>query len=177
MKLILINSISIILLFSTNKLYSQKISAEVESDRLIIKYENKIFKIKTLGNSITRYHAFGKKYIFELHINPSLGELIVFDTVKKTTEDSYLYTNYHITKDNLIIILLSSPHYTQDRIDGNRWSLYVNHKLLKKNLVVKDRISFDEEKNLIKIYDGEKLLLKLVKSENHIDVYTFTQKS
>lgn len=83
MKLILINSISIILLFSTNKLYSQKISAEMESDRLIIKYENKIFKIKTLGNSITRYHAFGKKYIFELHINPSLGELIVFDTVKK----------------------------------------------------------------------------------------------
>lgn len=70
----------------------------MESDRLIIKYENKIFKIKTLGNSITRYHAFGKKYIFELHINPSLGELIVFDTVKKTTEDSYLYTNYHITK-------------------------------------------------------------------------------
>ncbi|WP_235595286.1 hypothetical protein [Leptospira weilii] len=103
--------------------------------------------------------------------------MIVFDTVKKTTEDSYLYTNYHITKDNLIIILLSSPHYTQDRIDGNRWSLYVNHKLLKKNLVVKDRISFDEEKNLIKIYDGEKLLLKLVKSENHIDVYTLTSES
>ncbi|WP_232616664.1 hypothetical protein [Leptospira weilii] len=177
MKLILINSISIILLFSTNKLYSQKISAEVESDRLIIKYENKIFKTKTLGNSITRYHAFGKKYIFELHINPSLGELIVFDTVKKTTEDAYLYTNYHITKDNLIIILLSSPHYTQDRIDGNRWSLYVNHKLLKKNLVVKDRISFDEEKNLIKIYDGEKFLLKLVKSENHIDVHTLTPES
>ncbi|EMF79532.1 hypothetical protein LEP1GSC188_0589 [Leptospira weilii serovar Topaz str. LT2116] len=48
---------------------------------------------------------------------------------------------------------------------------------MKKNLVVKDRISFDEERNLIKIYDGEKLLLKLVKSENHIDVYTFTQKS
>ncbi|WP_078129821.1 hypothetical protein [Leptospira alexanderi] len=147
------------------------------SDRLIIKYENKIFKTKTFGNSITRHYPFGKKYIFELHINPSLAELIVFDTVKKTTEDVYLYTNYHITKDGFMIIMLSSPHGTQDRIDGKGWSLYVNRKLLKKNLVVKDHISFDEQRNLIKIYDGEKLLLKLVKSENHTDVYTFMSES
>lgn len=146
-------------------------------DRIIIKYKNKIFKTKTFGNSIMKYYPFGKKYIFELHINPSLGELIVFDTVKKTIENAYLYTDYHITKDNFIIILLSSPHFTQDNIDGAGWSLYVNRRLLKRNLVVKNRISFEEEKNQIKIYDGEKPLLKLIKNKNHIVVHTFKSRS
>jgi hypothetical protein len=137
-------------------------SQEIEFDRFVYEYNNKKYSVKISGKVIINQYQRNNLDIYEIRVNPSLMELIIFD---KSTEllKKYYYTNYYIDIDNNIITLLSPPHFNTPDEYLNLWTIYINNELKYNDIKINGKIRFEENDTQIIIYSEEEIVLKIEK--------------
>jgi hypothetical protein len=140
-----------------------KINGVINNNRLILKYKNNKFLTETIGNNIVNYYEKNKNYIYEININPSLMELVIFDTVNLTFR-KYYYTKYFIDSNDNAIILLAPQHFNTPEELKNNWKLYINDILIEDEIVItNDEIYFEETANTIIVYNNNKKIATIEK--------------
>jgi len=90
-----------------------EIKCIIEGEELLINYRNTEYKTSVMGNSVMNQFQKGSNVFFEVHVNPSLSELVVFNlkTKKFTT---YHYTQYFINGNSDILTIVDPPHFSSE---------------------------------------------------------------
>jgi hypothetical protein len=143
---------------------SGKINGVLQENKLTVKHKNKTFYFETSGNYIIHHYQRNKYYIYEIHINPSLNELVIYDTMNEEFR-KYYYTKYFIDNNYNVITLLAPPHYNTPDEFRNVWKIYINDKLEDDGIIIKDEISFEENDTEIILFDNNEKL-KIIKKRN-----------
>jgi hypothetical protein len=152
--------IVVILVFANSCISTGKINGIIDNNQLTLNYKHNIFFSETIGNSIINYYEKNKNYIYEIHINPSLMELIIFDTVSLTFR-KYYYTRYFIDSNNNAIILLAPQKFNVPEELENIWKLYINDVIIDDEIIITNyEICFEETNNAIIVYNNnEKIII------------------
>jgi len=91
-----------------------EIKCAVEGEHLVLEYKNRVYKTPVSGNSVMNQFVKGGTAFFEVHINPSHSELVLFN-IKTKKFDTYLYTRYFINKKMDILTIIDPPHFSSER--------------------------------------------------------------
>jgi hypothetical protein len=137
-------------------------SQEIEFDKFVYEYNNKKYSVEILGKVIINQYPKNNLDIYEIHVNPSLMELIIFDKSNKLLK-KYYYTNYYIDINNNIITLLSPPHFNTPDEYLNIWKIYINNELKYNSVKINGKIRFEENATQIIIYSEEEIVLIMEK--------------
>jgi len=105
-------ALAALLIICSYPLYAE-IKCSIEGEQLVINYKSIDYKTPVTGNSVM--HQFQKKNraYFEVHINPSLSELVIFNLNTKKFE-TFLYTQYFINSRMDILTILDPPHFSSE---------------------------------------------------------------
>jgi len=101
-------------------IYSAALIAEikytVDGDHLILNYKNIEYKTAVSGNAVMNQISKGGSVFFEVHINPSHSELVIFNlkTKKFTTQ---IYTQYFINHTADLLTITDPPHFSSTESD------------------------------------------------------------
>ncbi|GEM_PF-4544255 len=115
--------LTVLLMLCISPLYAE-IKCSIEGEQLVISYKSVEYRTQVTGNSVM--HQFQKKdrAYFEVHINPSLCELVIFNLKTKKFE-TFLYTQYFINSRRDILTILDPPHFSSDD-EGQAKEISVN---------------------------------------------------
>ncbi|PKL17375.1 MAG: hypothetical protein CVV49_11195 [Spirochaetae bacterium HGW-Spirochaetae-5] len=109
--------------FTLLVIYGTSLFAEIkyiiEGEELIFNYRNTEYKTSVMGNAVMDQFQKGSNAFFEVHVNPSLSELVVFNLkTKKIT--TYHYTQYFINGSSDILTIVDPPHFSSEESDVKR---------------------------------------------------------
>lgn len=112
MKIKLFPILTVLLIICSYPLYAE-IKCSIEGEQLLLNYNSIDYKTQVSGNSVM--HQFQKKNraYFEVHINPSLSELVIFN-IKTKKFETFLYTQYFINSRMDILTILDPPHFSSE---------------------------------------------------------------
>ena len=112
-------SLIILILTIFNSPIFAEIKCKIDGEHLKLNYKNREFKTAVMGNGVMEQFQKGGSAFFEVHVNPSLSELVVFNlkTGKFTT---YVYTQYFINDSIDILTVLDPPHFSSEDSDIER---------------------------------------------------------
>ena len=115
--------LTVLLMLCISPLYAE-IKCSIEGEQLLLNYNSIDYKTQVSGNSVM--HQFQKKNraYFEVHINPSLSELVIFNLKTKNFE-TFLYTQYVINSRLDILTILDPPHFSSEN-EGQIKDISVN---------------------------------------------------
>jgi hypothetical protein len=154
--------IFIFILFSTNLLFSETPVFLTKDGLLKIGKGKSALSIKVDGNAIVNTFVHNKYEYIEIHINPSLEELVKYNS-KKNTYEKYYYTKYCINENDDILLELDPPHFGSS--DKRYRNFYVNSDLIFEG----DIENFDSMKSFeseFRIYFDGKIILLIHKEQN-----------
>jgi hypothetical protein len=140
---------------------AEEIYGKIEKNQFMIEYENRVYSLNINGNVILNYYQENDKDIYEIHVNPSLMELVIFDRNNKTFE-KYYYTKYYMNNNN-VITLLAPPHFNTPPEFSTIWKLYINNILINDNIKITGIINFEEDDQEIIIYNNSEVIIILDK--------------
>ena len=112
LKLIILMTLLLITALFNTQLIAE-IKSAIEGEHLVINHKNKEYKIPVTGNSVMNQFIKGGTAYFEVHINPSHSELVIFN-LKTEKSDTYLYTRYFMNKKMDILTIVDPPHFSSD---------------------------------------------------------------
>jgi len=119
--------------------YSQVKYELIKSD-LICTINNEIVKIDVSGNCVLdQFYTKNFCYI-EVHINPSLSELIKI-SIKDRSFNKYYVTLYRINKKDDVLILLNGPHFSAGR---NTQKIFVNDNAIENVALIIDSVMVND---------------------------------
>ncbi len=101
-----------LLLICSYPLFAE-IKCSIEGEQLVLNYKSINYKAQISGNALMHQFQKKDKAYFEVHINPSLCELVIFNLRTKKFE-TYLYTRYFINSRMDILTILDPPHFSQE---------------------------------------------------------------
>jgi len=154
--------IFIFILFSTNSLFSETSAFLTKDGLLKIGTGKSALSIKIDGNAIVTTFVHNKYEYIEIHINPSLEELVKYNSEKNSYE-KYYYTKYCINENDDVLLELDPPHFgSQDK--KNR-KFYVNSDLVFEGVIDEfdSMKSFESE---FRVYFDGKIILLIHKEQN-----------
>jgi hypothetical protein len=145
----------ILIIFCINNLFGEEPNIEIDNEVLNLEYEGINILIEITGTAIINSYKKNNLYFYELHVNPSLSELIIFDTINSSMT-SYLFTYYFICENNSIVILKAPPHFSELK----EWELYYNEELLDNTIILNgDIIFYERNKEVYIIEDGDEIYM------------------
>ncbi len=131
-----------------------EIKCIIEGEELILNYNNTEYKTSVIGNAVMNQFQKGSNVFFEVHVNPSLSELVVFN-IKTKKFITYHYTQYFINGSYDILTIIDPPHFSSEdaaiekEISVNGSSVYKFDKAIEIDVKVSDgkfNIYSDEKK-------------------------------
>ena len=93
-----------------------EIKCSIDGENLKVNYKNTEYKTSVSGNAVMEQFQKGNSAFFEVHINPSLSELVVFN-IKTKKFTTYMYTRYFINNSMDILTVVDPPHFSSEESD------------------------------------------------------------
>lgn len=157
-----ITCIFLYLVLSTNLLFSETPVFLIKDGLLKIGNGKTALLIRVDGNSISNTFVHNDYEYIEIHINPSLEELVKYNR-KKNTYEKYYYTKYCINKNDDVLLEVDPPHFGSQNKKNRKF--YINSDLVFEGAIEE----FDSMKGFeseFRVYFHEKIIVSISKEQN-----------
>lgn len=141
---------------------SAEIKNRIEGEQLIFTYNDAEYRTEVSGNAVIKQFQKMGSAFFEVHVNPSLSELVVFN-LKSKKFTTYMYTQYFINDSLDILAVLDPPHFSSEESDVKK-EISVNGNPVcrfDKSMELDVKISSGK----FKIYSDGKLIGSIIKNK------------
>lgn len=112
MKIKLLPILTALLFICITPIYAE-IKCSIEGEQLVLNFKSVNYRTEVTGNAVTHQFQKKNKAYFEVHINPSLSELVIFNLKTKKFE-TFLYTRYFINSRMDILTIIDPPHFSSE---------------------------------------------------------------
>lgn len=123
MKIKLLPIFTALLILCISPLYAE-IKCSIKGEQLVLNFKSVNYRTEVSGNAVTHQFQKKNKAYFEVHINPSLSELVIFNLKTKKFE-TFLYTRYFINSRMDILTIIDPPHFSSEN-EGQVKEISVN---------------------------------------------------